>query len=213
VPPARPRSPRWSPDGFRLAYLAGPQLRIVVGDGTDDRLFFGHARDVPPAFRPTAARTVAWVDSDGHVRLADVDRAVLEWRSPTRVPPGTHTLSWSADGSRVLAAGRRTVTIYTPATGAARPTRTAARVSAAAFPPAGNAAPALLQHRDGRSAIRLLGQGKPLIETSGRYRGLVWSPDSRWLLTRWGAQWLLVRRDGRRVTTLEGHGHPLGWVR
>jgi WD40-like Beta Propeller Repeat len=213
VPPARPRSPRWSPDGFRLAYLAGPQLRVVVGDGTDDRLFFGHARDVPPAFRPTEDRTVSWVDSDGHVRLADVDRAMLEWRSPTPVPRGTHTLSWSADGERVLAAGVRSVTVYEPASQATRTTRTAARVTAAAYPPTGDGAPALLQHRDGQSAIRLLGRAKPLIETSGRYRGLVWSPDGRWLLTRWGTQWLLVRKDGRRVTTLEGHGRPLGWVR
>jgi hypothetical protein len=213
-PPARPRRPRWSPDGFRLAYLAGPQLRVVVGDGTDDRLFYGHARDVPPAFRPTAGRTVAWVDDDGHVRLADVDRAVLEWRSTTPVPRGTHTLSWSADGARVLAAGRRSVTVYEPATGATRTTRTRTRVTAAAFPPTGTGPPALLQHRDGQSAIRLLGRSKPLIETSGRYRGLVWSPDGRWLLTRWGSQWLLVRKDGRRVTTLEGgHGRPLGWVR
>src|SRR3712207_7101915 len=48
-----------------------------------------------PAFRPGEGRTVAWVDADHHVRLADVDRAVLRWRSPRPVPRGAHSLSWS----------------------------------------------------------------------------------------------------------------------
>ena len=56
-PPRPPRHPRWSPDGFRLAYLSGAGLRVVVADGSDDRLFRGHVEDVAPAFRPGAGRT------------------------------------------------------------------------------------------------------------------------------------------------------------
>jgi hypothetical protein len=207
VPPARPRLPCWSPDGFRIAYLAGPQLRVVIGDGTDDRLFWGHATPVAPAFRPGRGHVVAWVDTHNQIRVADVDSAVLAWRAPA--PRGVHAISWSADGRRLLAAGSRSATLYEPAR---RSRRIAGRIAAAAFPPVAGP-PALLERRHGRSSLRLLGSREPLIETSGRYDGLVWSPDGRWLLTRWGDRWLLVRRDGRSVTTLAGRAVPLGWTR
>ena len=207
-----PRHPRWAPDGFRIAYLAGPQLRVVVGDGTDDRLFWGHALDVAPAFRPGRDRTVAWVDSARRIRVADVDRAVLDWRSPSAVPRGTRSLSWSADGRRVLAAGPHATTVFTVA-GGARTFPSRARIAAAAYPPSGAGPPAVLTRRRGRSAIRRLGSSVALIATRGRYDGLVWSPDGRWLVTRWGSRWLLVRADGRRMVTRAAHGTPLAWTR
>jgi hypothetical protein len=206
-PPASPRQPAWSPDGFRIAYLAGSQLRVVIADGSDDRLFWGHARDVAPAFRPGHPHSVTWVDSQNRIRVADVDRARLEWRAPA--PPGVHALTWSADGRRLLAAGRRRAVLFDLA-GGRRTIR--GRIAAAAFPPVAGPA-AVLERRGGGSSIRLLGAREPLISTAGRYRGLEWSPDGRWLLTRWGGQWLYVRRDGRRVLTQQGHGTPLGWVR
>ncbi len=30
------RAPRWAPSGFRIAYLAGPDLRVTVANGTGD---------------------------------------------------------------------------------------------------------------------------------------------------------------------------------
>jgi hypothetical protein len=107
--------------------------------------------------------------------------------------------------------GPHRLTVYEPG-GRERTTAGRARIAAAAFPPTPGA-PAILEQRRGTSALRLLGRREPLIETSGRYRGLVWSPDGRWILTRWGGRWLAVRRDGRRVTTHEAHGRPLAWVR
>jgi hypothetical protein len=86
------------------------------------------------------------------------------------------------------------------------------RVTAAAFAPRGSAA-AYVQRTDGRSALRLLGVREPLIQTSGAYDGLTWSPDARWLLTGWDGRWLLVRRDGRETVLAPGRGRPLGWTR
>ena len=207
LPPAPPRRPAWSPDGFRIAYLSGLQLRVVIADGTDDRLFWGHARDVAPVFRPGRPHTITWVDTQNRIRVADVDRAVLDWRAAA--PAGVRALTWSADGRRLLAAGRRSAVIYDPA-GGRRTIR--GRFAEAEYPPAAGR-PALLERRNGGSSIRLLGSREPLIRTAGRYRGLVWSPDGRWLLTRWGDQWLYVRRDGRRVLTAPGRGTPLWWAR
>jgi len=51
-----------------------------------------------------------------------------------------------------------------------------------------------------------------MIATRGRYDGLTWAPDGRWLLTRWDGQWLLVRRDGRSVVTTPDQGEPQGWT-
>jgi len=211
-PPALPRHPRWAPDGFRLAYLAGPQLRVLVGDGTDDRLFRGHVRDVAPAFRPGAGRTVAWVDADGHVRVADVDRAVLAWRSPAPAPDGAHSLSWSPDGRRLLVAGRRRLAVHEVPSGRGRVSAVRGRMVAAAFPPAGRGRAAIVVRGGGRSTLRLLGSAQPLIQTSGEYAGLTWSPDGRWLLTEWDGRWLLVRRDGRETRIEPGRGRVLAWT-
>src|SRR5206468_4648201 len=51
--------PRWSPDGFRIAYLSGRAVRVVAGDGTADRLVAPgravRARDGAPVLLAAAA--------------------------------------------------------------------------------------------------------------------------------------------------------------
>ena len=128
------------------------------------------------------------------------------------MPTGTSVLSWSSDGRRLLAAGRRRATVFHLTGAASRTVPARGRLAAAAFPPT-SGPPALLERRGGRSAIRLLGARQPLISTGGRYRGLEWSPDGRWLLTQWEDQWLYVRRDGRRIVTAPAQGRPLAWGR
>ena len=48
--------PRWSPDGYRIAYLAGT-LRVVAGDGTGDHGSPAARTHVAPAWRPGPAGT------------------------------------------------------------------------------------------------------------------------------------------------------------
>jgi len=47
--PATVHAPSWSADGFRVAYVTGGTLRVVAGDGHDDRLITGplDARGAP----------------------------------------------------------------------------------------------------------------------------------------------------------------------
>ena len=203
VPPARPRGPRWSPDGFRLAYLAGRSCASSSATAPTT----GSSSATPATSRPRSgrlppARRLGRRRRARPPRRRRPRRARMALRRPR---PARHPHALLV-GRRHARAGRRRPQRDRVRAGHRRRPHHAhpAAPAAAAFPPAGNGAPALLEHRDGQSAIRLLGRRKPLIETSGRYRGLVWSPDGRWLFTRWGSQWLLVRKDGRRVTTLEG---------
>jgi hypothetical protein len=43
---------RYPPTGFRVAYLSGNTLRVVAGDGSDDRLLATGVAAVAPAWRP-----------------------------------------------------------------------------------------------------------------------------------------------------------------
>jgi hypothetical protein len=133
--PRRIRLARWGRvDGFRIAYLAGAELRIVNGDGTGDR---GYARANPavaPAWRPDAAHVLAYVDRRGRIDVAAVDARRRLWRSAPLA--GLVALAWSADGARLTAATRDRVIVFSRAgrrvAERAMPTAAAARDSASA---------------------------------------------------------------------------------
>ena len=52
----------WSPDGLKIAYVvatrAGPQLRLIEGDGDHDRLLDAHVSPAKPAWKPGSLRLV-----------------------------------------------------------------------------------------------------------------------------------------------------------
>ena len=99
--PARIRAARWSPDGYRIAFVtADGVLRVVAGDGSGARPL-ASAGAVAPAWQPGEPHTVAYVGSRRRVFVRDADRgAASVWG---RAPEGTRALSWSGGGRRLAA--------------------------------------------------------------------------------------------------------------
>jgi hypothetical protein len=90
---ARPgvRSPRWkgTETDTRIAYVDDTGLRVVAGDGTDDRLLVAGYRG-PLAWRPGSGFVLAYTDRAGRVTLYDVAAGRVVARSaPGRVETGT----------------------------------------------------------------------------------------------------------------------------
>jgi WD40 repeat protein len=201
--PAPITAARWSPvDGYRIAYLAGSSLRVVNGDGTDDRAL---ARDVlatPPAWRP-GTHELAYAAADGSVRIADADagrvlRAIhpsqtareLEWTGTTLLVRGRNSLV-------ALGPGNRRIDALGPG---------AAEVVDAALSPDGTKV-AFVQEAGGRSTLWLYPRLRPdataarrIFSGAGRFDTVTWSPDGRWLLVGWRSadQWLFIRSTAVR---------------
>jgi dipeptidyl aminopeptidase/acylaminoacyl peptidase len=201
------RVARWSPDGFRIAYLRDDALAVVAGDGTGARLLGRPVRPTAPAWRPGGGHVLAWVEGGGRVRVADADSGRVLWRSPGSVG-NVRALQWSADGRRLLARRRSDVLrVLEPGRDRVWSTRVpeGRRVVAAAWAPAGRRL-ALVTHDPGglstvsiaRDARRPL-VGRRVFATTGRLDGVTWSPDGRRLLVAWrqADQWLFVPTTGR----------------
>lgn len=180
--PGPARRPRWSPSGFRIAYLVNDGLRVVAGDGTGDRAV-GPAGPAAPAWRPGRLHQLAYADRSGRVVLIDVDRRRVLWRSRPHLPP--RSLSWSADGRRLLAVAARKTYVLGGGGGLVRHARAPAGTTnvTGAYAPGGRAY-ALLRRSPGGETRVLHADGarqRFLFGFPGAPGGLAWSPDGRWL--------------------------------
>jgi dipeptidyl aminopeptidase/acylaminoacyl peptidase len=205
----------WSPDGFRVAYIAGTQVRLVAGDGTGDRrVAFRDPR------RPTEAFTaLAWRPGPGHVLafadrrtlfLADTDRRRVLWR--TRAPGGP-ALAFSHDGERLLVVGRRHLRILDAADGRTLQRRRRSRGADLAGATWDRRGRRFAVVRRGPATAELL-VGRPRGRTIAMRRIFAagdldlagWSPDNRWLLVHWveNDSWLFLPADGGRPRQLTG---------
>ena len=196
----------WSFEGFRVAYLNGTQLRLVIGNGESDHMLVPRVRPVPPAWRPVGPKHVlAYVDPIGGVHVIDADtrRAVGDFRAER-----PQELLWSADGAMIAARSRGLVSVFRPdgtaiASISRRTLGAPPSIPAAAFSPRGHTlAFASYDARANRSSISLVplasGLARRLYTGPGHFTGLSWSPDGKWLLVAWpdANQLLFLRTRG-----------------
>jgi dipeptidyl aminopeptidase/acylaminoacyl peptidase len=205
------RRPRWSPSGFRIAYLTGLafELRVVAGDGTGDEQIAAGAAGSAPAWKPGPAHVLAYARLDGSVRVVATDERRTLWHSaPAQAP---RELVWSADGRRLLAVGGRSVRVFDERGRVLRTIPTTGTSGAVAFASRGHEFALVQTGAGGQSEVVLLDAERRaraprrVFVGAGTLGDLAWSPDGRWLLIGWPSadQWLFVRSsDARRIVAV-----------
>ncbi|MEA2136555.1 MAG: hypothetical protein QOC68_4464 [Solirubrobacteraceae bacterium] len=190
----------WSPSGFRVAYRAGGELRVVAGDGTGDRTLH-RATFSPIAWRPGRAHVLAHA-SGSHLDVLDVDTG----RRPARIqlPHVTGGIAWSADGRRLYANLHRSIAIYDARGRRTGRIRMPGRETVTAFAPARSGALVAVARRvpsEASSEVALMRPGarpRVLFRAEGRFTRLRFSPSGHWLLVAWpeADQWVFLQPGG-----------------
>jgi hypothetical protein len=217
---ARVAVPRWSPSGERIAYRSGFDLRVVAGDGTEDRLLAGSVDAgtppdarispayVPPAWSPSGADALAYVTGAGRLRILDSETGAVLAAAPAM--PRIVWMDW-AGGGRILEASPQALRLR-PVLPAGHPARPAlgrahllplprgANVDGAALAPERPLVAATVTYWKKRGTYSELfvfspgGKRRTLLRTPGSLGQVVFSPGGRRLLVAWpGAdQWLFL---------------------
>jgi dipeptidyl aminopeptidase/acylaminoacyl peptidase len=209
IPTPRPvREVRWSPDGFRVAYTAGAELRVVAGDGTGDRRVAAMRPGEPSAFgdlewRPGGAAHVLAFVKRRSLFLADLDRRRVLWRVSVGDRPA---IAFAPRGDRLLLTGRDGVRVLRARDGRTLRRRRGAGFGEAAWHPSGRRF-AVVRRTAARAEL-LVGGPRRLrrVFAAGDLALAGFSPDGRWLLVDWTetGTWLFLPVDGGRPRQLTG---------
>lgn len=228
-------TPAWAPSGLMIAYRSGRDVRVVEGDGSNDRLLAGGTHAFGLAWRPGPGYELAYSTGSG-VRVVDAVSRRRLWQARGLDPPGR--LEWTPDGRRLVTSGPSGIRVLSDGGRELKQLRMPAGwvLRDSALAPAGNTLVIVReQPASGRSAVvQLSMQGVrwhpvELFSGAGDIDRVRWSPDGRWLLLAWrdANQWLFVRSSATRgVRAYSGiaasfdpaHPHrnefpePLGWV-
>jgi hypothetical protein len=213
--------PRWSPSGERIVYRSGFDLRVVAGDGSEDRLLAGSTAAgtppdarispayVPPAWSPTGEDALAYVTGASRLRILDSESGAVLAAAPAlqRIT----WMEWADGGRKILEAAPGTLRLR-PVWRAGHPSRPAlgvahrlplppgATVNDVALAPQSPlvAASVTYWRRHGTYSEVIVyrpGQDpRTLISVPGSLWQVEWSPDGKRLLVAWpGAnQWLFL---------------------
>ena len=226
--------PRWSPSGERIAYRSGFDLRVIAGDGTEDRLLAGATAAgtppdarispayVPPAWSPTGEDALAYVTGAGRLRILDSETGKVLAAAPAlqRIT----WMDWGAGGRKILEASPGALRLR-PIWQAGNPSRPApgmahrlplppgATVNDAALAPQNPlvAASVTYWRKHGTYSEVLVfrpGRGpRTLLSVPGSLGQVEWSPDGKRLLVAWpGAnQWLFLPARSRQGPSHRRH--------
>jgi hypothetical protein len=184
----------------RIAYLAaGPNLRVVGGDGKGDRLLARNVAHATPAWLPAAGRhLLAFADRRGGIHLIDVDRpAPARRRAGGEVPA---KLEWVSGGTVLLALSPRSLRILRPDGSLVRRIALPPGPHSLAVAPHSQSFAVTRRFGTDRSELVVFDAAHPfraprrLFAATGMFTGVEWSPDGRWLLLAWpdADQWLFV---------------------
>lgn len=186
--------PRWSYEGYRIAYFAGDVLNVTTGDGKQNWTLGNGEPRVAPAWRP-GTHVVAYVGVGGDARVADADAKRVLWRARAG-PDGIRALAWSDDGERLLVLGNGSVRVYDGAGHELGGSPTKGPSVAAAWQPHSQRFALVVAQVvvlvDG-DTVRF--PNRPLFTGTSRLGALAWSPDGKWLLVAWprADQFVFVR--------------------
>jgi hypothetical protein len=217
----RVATPRWSPSGERIVYREGFNLRVVAGDGTEDRLLAAstavgtppNARIspayVPPAWSPTGEDALAYITGASRLRILDSETGAVLAGAPAleRIT----WMDWADGGRKILEASPGTLRLR-PVSPAGHPSRPAlgkahrlpvppgATVNDVALAPQRSivAASVTFWRKHGTySEVIIYRPGKDprtLLRVPGSLWQVEWSPDGKRLLVAWpGAnQWVFL---------------------
>lgn len=121
---ARPdvRFPRWggTRTDTRIAYLSRSGLRVVIGDGSGDRLLDARAAARPAVWQPGPGHRLAYARRNGSVRVVDVDTGrVVDPDAPAalvreRRPIVLRTISRARFGEAITSPDGRWVAVGWP---------------------------------------------------------------------------------------------------
>jgi hypothetical protein len=214
-PGRRLAAPSWSPSGERIAYRSGFDLRVIAGDGTEDRMIAGGSSPVSPRWSPFGDPTLAYVSATGGLRIVNTENGAGLARAPalTKITE----IDWGAGGRAILEASPRALRLREvrprklppwPSIKATHrlPLPDGATVVDAALAPERSFVAASITYwkkHGTHSEIVVFRPGKRLqvlLTVPGSLDQVEWSPDGRRVLASWpGAdQWLFLPLGGGR---------------